>query len=512
MAIHGSFSTLSLPDLISLIYQQRKSGVLTLINAVDEREIVFCRGDVAYATTRDFDRRLGMFLGRVGAIEEHALAREIETLAPGEELFLGARLLAAGKIDSGQLKKAVGAQVLDIFKEVLDWESGVFLFDDTAAPPSFPEHGGLSSRQLLLEAARLRDEESFARTLAERAAAVEGSVRPPSPPVAPQQTPSSLPISPHVPGKLFYGLTEASAPRDAVGEVVREEPMLVAKLLKTLALSNREIRSARPSIPSLIDALGESQVRRLLLCEAVRGLNYPTHTSYWEELWTHSKVCARIAEFVAAQVEYPRPAEAYLAGLVHNLGAFLLLHRDPARYRAAVRESLESARDLETIEKEAFGVSHIELGGQCAEQWSFPRVLLKAVESHHRSEVDTDDPLLHILALARGLAHASGYRVGYQSTLGVQFEDALGRLQIDREKASELYDHVVETRSHARRQRRSGRAVAVAAASGPVGGAEAATAPKEATAASAAGGAREPAATKVSVATAKAAGSGAAQS
>ena len=65
------------------------------------------------------------------------------------------------------------------------------------------------------------------------------------------------------------------------------------------------------------------------------------------------------------------------------------------------------------------------------------------MRDHHKVEATVDNPLLHIVSVANGLAQASGYRVGFQPTLGVQFEDSLKRLMVNRQQAAILYAHVM---------------------------------------------------------------------
>jgi len=411
--------------------------------------------------------------------------------------------LAAGRIDASQLQKAVHAQVLDILREVLVWPEGAFLFDDHEPPFEVIDDQLISTQSVILEAARITDEDSYVESLfpdvdvilsrtdtepsaecgakaTEVLSIVDGSrsvkdvlshcadgasatavalrelldlgmVRGESNGQGRESGESmpgvrSWPVSPEVPGLLFATLANEQLDADAITRVLAGEPMLTAKVLRILTLCTTEIRRDSMSISNLSGLLGEFQVRSLLLPEAARGMFYPVK-SYWSDLWDHAKVCAQLSRYLATQTSYPFPGEAYLAGLLHNLGAFILFDSDPTKYHKVVAESIQNRRDVEEVENEYFGRSHCEVGKVCAERWNFPRLLKRVIRDHHSGGGGKTNQLDHIVVVANGLAQASGYRVGYHQTLGAQFEESLNRLKLDRQQASALYQRLLRPNS-----------------------------------------------------------------
>ena len=55
----------------------------------------------------------------------------------------------------------------------------------------------------------------------------------------------------------------------------------------------------------------------------------------------------------------------------------------------------------EIVEREAFGVTHDEVGSRLAERWSLPEILLDVITNHHNPEqAHIDSELVHLIYIA----------------------------------------------------------------------------------------------------------------
>jgi HD-like signal output (HDOD) protein len=245
-------------------------------------------------------------------------------------------------------------------------------------------------------------------------------------------------VAPDVPGKLFSAFNTEDLQLSGVAAVVAQDPLLTAKILKLLTLGNIEVSRAHRSVENIVEQLGTFRLKSILIPEAVRGLFFPQARFFWKEWWEHSAVVARLSKTIAGPVGYPFPEEAYLAGLLHNLGAFILMRGDPEKYRQLVAEAASRKVELEEFEEKVFGVSHSRAGTVYAEKWNFPKSLVHVIRLHHRIETDSRNLLLNIIAVAQGVAAAHGYGVEYAPSLEPQFELALKQLRIPRHRAIAL--------------------------------------------------------------------------
>jgi HD-like signal output (HDOD) protein len=71
------------------------------------------------------------------------------------------------------------------------------------------------------------------------------------------------------------------------------------------------------------------------------------------------------------------------AGLLHDIGKFVFILREPAAYENICKEHKEKSRPLDVVEKERFGVTHAEVGGHILRAWGMDSGIVDAVLFHH---------------------------------------------------------------------------------------------------------------------------------
>ncbi len=495
MAIQGSLRSIPIPDLFAILLQQRKTGVLTLVSEEKERSFLFCDGNLLYATTQDKSKRLGSFLVRLGFLKEEELELVFGS-SFGKGAYLGQRIVDHGRVTPEQLGKAVKAQIVDLLDEVMSWEHGAFHFDDTPLPFDVPKKDRISTQRVILDVARRRDENQSEESLTDKHAvfrlesetdpeslsaehrevlslidgrktveqiAFKSSLEPPetakvldelaaagivveclagakSSPDSSIPEITNLPIAPETASKIFsmFNFDDEEHQVLKVREVLSQEPLLTAKLLKMLTLSNVEVCRADLNIQRLVDLLGMFYIRSSLLPEATRGFFFPQENWFWRDLWDHSHACALLCRKMAKKTGYSYPEEAFLAGLLHNLGAFILLHHSPRRYKQVISVSMRNKQDIEEVEEEQFGISHTTLGGKYAEEWSFPLILSVVIKNHHGMKANLQSPLLHLVAVANALLQDRGAKIGYQTKAAEDLDHCLTRIHMDSREALAL--------------------------------------------------------------------------
>ncbi|MCZ6794236.1 MAG: HDOD domain-containing protein [Planctomycetota bacterium] len=490
MSIQGSLKSFPIPDVFGLLLQMKKTGVLAIVSETEERGFLFADGNIVNATTQGEANRLGSFLVRLGFLREGDLKALFSDAPPGA--YFGQRILESGQISQKQLHRAVKAQIVEILEEVVGWSEGAFHFEDTELPFDVPDTNLVATQSVVLDIARKSDETREAykifpdgREIFEVSGRVDSSELTPAHhevlnlvdgkhtvedvinrcSLGPRQTAmalnelltrnvvgraefktrgvaackvpdiKNLPIAPDVAAKLFaiFNFSQGRALENRIQDILSKEPLLIAKLVKSLTLSNRELGRAELRIDRLIGRLGVFHIRRILIPEAARGFFFPQEDSVSRSPWKHSHMCALLCRKMAEEIRYPYPEEAYLAGLLHNLGAFLLLHHSPRRYQRAALESTNHKRDIEEVEEEAFGISHSKLGGKFADKWGFPMLLSLVIKNHHGAK-SGQSPLLHMVRAANVVLQDRGYRVGHDGTTPEQLERALDRLNLRREQ------------------------------------------------------------------------------
>lgn len=127
------------------------------------------------------------------------------------------------------------------------------------------------------------------------------------------------------------------------------------------------------------------------------------------DFWEHSLRCALIARELARKMGYANPEEAYLGGLLHDIGRLAILVTDPDGYAKIFRDN-EDDDKLCAAESRVFALTHAEVGAWLVEKWELDSFLADCVLYHHEpaERVVSAHPLVRIVLLANRLAGCEG--------------------------------------------------------------------------------------------------------
>src|SRR5208337_2092305 len=145
-----------------------------------------------------------------------------------------------------------------------------------------------------------------------------------------------------------------------------------------------------------VSFIGTETARRVLLAAALRG-NFASPQSH--HVWNHSLEVAQTAEMLAMHCSNEvDPAQAFLAGLIHDIGRLAFSIMPPAFMERFHRLTDGGCPPVE-VEMCLSGRCHGEVGSETLAQWKFPPEIVEAVRWHHQPERSTL-PLSSLLYLA----------------------------------------------------------------------------------------------------------------
>ncbi|MCB9134628.1 MAG: HDOD domain-containing protein [Anaerolineales bacterium] len=100
-------------------------------------------------------------------------------------------------------------------------------------------------------------------------------------------------------------------------------------------------------------------------------------------LWEHSLATARIAKYIAHEVNYPKSDEAYISGLLHDIGKLVLDQYILEDYHQIVAYMQQYKISVWEAEETLLGINHAQVGGLVAVKWNLPGNLVNAIRHHH---------------------------------------------------------------------------------------------------------------------------------
>jgi putative nucleotidyltransferase with HDIG domain len=170
--------------------------------------------------------------------------------------------------------------------------------------------------------------------------------------------------------------------------LIQTDPSLVAQVLRRVNSSYYGLDKVVNDLLRATELLGLREVRNLAVTVYLSRMFEPSMslgTFSRRGLWNHSVAVAATAHLVSRVCGHAVPADAYIAGLLHDIG-LLLLNRQMRRYFAQVIEAV--AEDVTTSEAEhgIYLFDHAQLGAYVAATWEFPRSVVDAIRFHHEVE------------------------------------------------------------------------------------------------------------------------------
>jgi putative nucleotidyltransferase with HDIG domain len=169
-------------------------------------------------------------------------------------------------------------------------------------------------------------------------------------------------------------------------KVVSHDPALVAKILKLVNSSFYGLPNKIASLDRAISLLGMGGIRNLAIASSVSGMFRGGELCAGfgpRDLWTHSIAVAVVARELAKKLRLPIVDEAFLVGMLHDLGLIVIHQKLPKELRAICEQSQQQERGFCDIEREMIGFDHQDLGTALATRWKFPASVVNAIAFHH---------------------------------------------------------------------------------------------------------------------------------
>lgn len=225
----------------------------------------------------------------------------------------------------------------------------------------------------------------------------------------------SLPALSSVVTKVIALADSPTVSGQQVAEVVGKDQSMVTAILKIVNSPFYGLNRRVSSINHAVILLGYRTVRNIALSTSlVNAFSGAGHDPRFDRrrFWAHSIFTASAARLVAKKQRNLDAEEAFLAGLIHDMGRIVFDHHFPKEFGLAfdIAESREIA--LHEAEKLVLGLDHAELGNLIAQKWNFPPQIAEAIAVHHDPQValDTSD-LAVCIYLANILSHIAEERV-----------------------------------------------------------------------------------------------------
>lgn len=202
----------------------------------------------------------------------------------------------------------------------------------------------------------------------------------------------NLPMLPSVLVRLSGLSPDSTSYFDDVRALVHADPGIAVKVLRMANSAGGGATNATSSIDMALIRVGARRVVDLMLAD--HGLQmFPARTKWQRDLWAHSILAAHYMRRMAPMLLDARidSEQAYLAGLLHDVGRFLMFAMQPEAFAAVEESNWDGPQGLLDTEMRICGCTHTALAYEALTRWGVSRDLAEAARDHHRGEPGRDD-------------------------------------------------------------------------------------------------------------------------
>lgn len=226
----------------------------------------------------------------------------------------------------------------------------------------------------------------------------------------------TLPSFPQVAAKLLEISKDKTASLADLSKIVETDPGISVRVLEIVNSAMYGLGRKVTALSEAVVFLGLDEIKKIAIGITVFEKMFKSgNAELFNRLlfWRHCLSVAVLSMELARETKYPDPEEAYIAGLLHDIGKIMLDIRGKNNYDDYIRELSSSMDPIIEKERSFIGMGHDDVGAFFCSKWKLPEKLVIAVKYHHQPfehiDLTRDEKLLtSIVSLANFLCWTQG--------------------------------------------------------------------------------------------------------
>lgn len=210
------------------------------------------------------------------------------------------------------------------------------------------------------------------------------------------------------PPSMYRNLTEAVnsdiADLAVISSIVEQDPAVVAQIMRQVNSAffgfNRQISDLKEAI----SLLGVRNLRSMVLSSQLNkqfSQSKEWDSFSFEQVGQRSLLVGRLAQALCRRAGASKAMQdqAFLAGLLHDLGILILASHDPEQYKKLINYAVKKQKPIYLVEKAALGFFHGEVAAALLALWNLPPQVVEAVMLHHVPHLSLDKEFTALTAV-----------------------------------------------------------------------------------------------------------------
>lgn len=195
-----------------------------------------------------------------------------------------------------------------------------------------------------------------------------------------------LPAIPYVVSEVMQALDNPDISASTLANIIEKDQTLASRVLTVANSPFYGFARKISTIDLAIVVLGTNAIREIVISLLVSKLFVKQINNFdVRGFWHYSVFCGACARVLARKLGYRLVGEAFVAGLIHDIGIIVLTQYFSAEYAKITTLQTKFGMSMVEAEKKVMHGNHGELGVWIAERWNLPAQLCDAIRFHHSS-------------------------------------------------------------------------------------------------------------------------------
>jgi HD-like signal output (HDOD) protein len=212
--------------------------------------------------------------------------------------------------------------------------------------------------------------------------------------------------------ELSRRMEDPKTSSDDLAQVIQQDQAISSKVLKLVNSPFYGYSGKIHTINQGIVILGFNAIKNLVLSTSVMEAFKGTESGEnfrMDLLWIHSASVAGVSRLLAERSGVADPEEAFVAGLLHDIGKVLLWNSEPKLLSGCIQASEAHKIPLDDVEMRILGFGDCEIAAVLADRWRFPVSLRDSLRWRPQPErAGSSAPLTSAIHCANILCIAMG--------------------------------------------------------------------------------------------------------
>ncbi len=233
---------------------------------------------------------------------------------------------------------------------------------------------------------------------------------------------------------------DVNASARAIADAIGCDPALAARVLRVANSPLYATMRRITSLPMAVNALGNRAIYQLVIASITSETFRRKNRSPLEKaLWEHSVAVALMAREISVALGMRGSEEAFLCGLLHDIGKLLLIRYDELLYRQVMEEA--ATEQLLAREQEIYGYTHAQIGALVSRRWELPEEIAYTIYHHQNpGSVDQFIFMARVVNVADAMANIAGIGLRPMSEREAFESESTRSLRLDEARLTALWE------------------------------------------------------------------------